>query len=359
MRKKILVIYTSVGYGHKKIGENIADVLRADHEVDTMDILTAVGGKTASQGTKIYLNILKYLPGLWKFFYTNKLFLAATLPFRTTVARFKAIKVANLIINEHYDIIICTQVTASAIISYLKQKKMFNGKFVIAFSDFHLHPYWLFKNADLYLANIVEQKELMIAKGIPEEIIYICGITLPIPEEVDKEQARIKYGLTGNDKMILVLGGGRGLGIESETVSQLIKSDAKVFIVCGLNAEVKNKMEKFFSGPNVKIFGFIDYLQELYAIADIIVTKPGGLTLAECLEQRAPILVTSYIPGGEKMNLDYLRDNNLVMPEFMDVLGPVEDELKTGSFAKDIRSNEKVKNVVQHGSIIKEAINNL
>jgi processive 1,2-diacylglycerol beta-glucosyltransferase len=190
MKKKILVLYTSSGYGHKKIGENIADVLKTEHDVDVIDLFAVVGGKLASRGTKAYLFVLKNLPGLWEFFYTNKLFLYATLPLRTVVARFKAMQVANLIINKHYDVIITTQVTASAIVSYLKKKDMYQGRFVVTFSDFHLHPYWLFDNVDFYLANVQEQKDEMVAQGIRAEKIAVCGITIPEPKLFNKEELR-------------------------------------------------------------------------------------------------------------------------------------------------------------------------
>jgi processive 1,2-diacylglycerol beta-glucosyltransferase len=356
---KILVLYTSAGYGHKKIGENIGKVLSEEHEVELVDLFELAGGKIASRGTSLYLFILKSFPGLWEFFYTNKVFLKLTLPLRIKVAKHKSIKVANLVINKHYDLIISTQVTASAIVSYLKKEKIYQGKFGITFSDFHLHPYWLYDNADLYFANIPEQKDEMIALGIPAEKIFVCGITLPVLQPVDKQELRAKYGLVEDDKMILVLGGGRGLGIEDETVSELVKTTAKVFIVCGLNIDLKNKIGKFYGGTNVKVFGFVDYLPELYAIADIVVTKPGGLTIAECLEHRVPILIASYIPGQEKLNYDYLSDNSLVMPELMDVLGPVEDELKTGMFARELLNNPLVDQVVQHGSMVKEAVESL
>lgn len=356
---KILILYTSAGYGHKKIGENIGKALESEHQVSYADLFELQGGKIASWGTKYYLLLLKYFPGLWEFFYTNEIFIRATLPLRVKLAKHNYVNVVNLVINNHYDLIVTTQVTASAVVSYLKEANFFKGKFGIAFSDFHLHNYWLYDNADLYFATIPEQKDLMVKQGIAPEKIFVCGITLQEQKPIDKEVIRAKYGLTGNEKLILVLGGGRGLGIDSETVSELIKSDAKIFIVCGLNEELKNRMEKFYGSEQVRVFGFIDFLPELYAIADIVVTKPGGLSIAECLEQRVPILVTTYIPGQERLNYEYLLDKNLILPVLMDFLGPVEDELKTGLFAKELRTKEIIKTIVQHGSTVREAVKQL
>ncbi|GAC1412883.1 MAG: diglucosyl diacylglycerol synthase [Candidatus Doudnabacteria bacterium] len=356
---KILILYTSAGYGHKKIGENIGAALEKEHEVSYVDFFELQGGKIASWGTKYYLFILKYFPQLWEFFYTSEVFIKIGLPLRVKLAKYNSINLANLMINNHYDLVVSTQVTASAVVSYLKESGIYKGMFGITFSDFHLHPFWLYKNADVYFANIPEQKNLMIKQGIAAEKIFVCGITLSEPKELDKAQLRIKYSLTGNDKMILVLGGGRGLGIEGETITELAKTGAKVFIVCGLNETLKNRMEKFYGSKDVKVFGFVHNMKELYAIADIVVTKPGGLSIAECLEYNLPILITSYIPGQERLNYEYLAERSLIMPVLMDFVGPVEDELKTGLFAKEILRNEHVKTIVQHGSTVREAVKSL
>ncbi len=362
MKKKILILYTAVGYGHKAIGENFATVLRADgHEVDTQDILELAGGKLGENSSKTYLFILEHLPWLWEFFYTNKLFIKLTLPFRTKVAHFKALKVANFLINKHYDVIICTQATASSIVSYLKQNKMFNGKFVVTFSDPHLHPYWLFDNVDLYLANIVEQKEEMISMGIPAEKIYVCGVTILPPKTFDKNALREKYGLREGEKLVVILGGARGYGFDQSTIENIAKADTQIFIICGLNEQLRNNMEKFYGGSSrIKIFGFVDFLAELFSIANVVVTKPGALTLCECLSYRVPILVPGFIPGGERMNVEYLTERNLILPEFVDLAGAIEDELETGMFAEKLKNNEEeINKLVQYGETVKQAIDSL
>ena len=42
--------------------------------------------------------------------------------------------------------------------------------------------------------------------------------------------------------------------------------------------------------------------------ADLVVTKPGGLSVSECLAKRKPMLLVSPIPGQEERNADYLLE---------------------------------------------------
>jgi processive 1,2-diacylglycerol beta-glucosyltransferase len=43
--------------------------------------------------------------------------------------------------------------------------------------------------------------------------------------------------------------------------------------------------------------------------ADLVVTKPGGLSVSECLAKQRPMLLVSPIPGQEERNADYLLES--------------------------------------------------
>lgn len=360
--KNILTIYTSIGLGHKKIAENIASVLQSDsnNSVELLDLYDVESGSLKKYGEKLYYFLLKYFPGIWEFVYINKMFVKATLPFRTLVASFNSRKLARVLTNKHYDIVISTHANSSAIVSYLKDKGIYTGKFVIAFSDYHLHRYWLHDNADLYLANIDEQRQEMVSRGIASEKIVVCGMTLQREESVvDKQKVRNNFGLKETDKVIAVLAGSRGFGMNSEIIDELAKIDASIFVVCGTSEETKVRLkEKYLNFSNIKVLGYAN-IRELVAIANIVVTKPGGLTVAECLEQRVPILVSHFLPGQERLNIDYLKEHNLIMPLFLDYYSAVKDELATGAFASRLKENPSVKLIVQYGEGIREAISKL
>ena len=361
MKKNILILYTSSGYGHKKIAENIGSVLADEYDVDLKNLFEVEQGAIVDQGTNLYLWILQKVPWLWNFFYTNKLFLVLTLPFRRTVASFKSKKVLELLHEKQYDAVICTQVNASAIVSYLKLKNLYTGKLIVTFSDFHLHRYWLYDNVDLYLANITEQKKLMEQMGVPPDTIAICGITLPETSiVVDKEFVRNKFSLFPGRKTILMLGGGRGLGIDEDKITELCAIDADIMVVCGFNTELqKNLSETYRDKQNVKVLGFVSPLEELYSIADVIITKPGGLTIAECLKYDLAIVVYTYLPGQEAFNFDFLIKRKLILPIMGDLANAVKREIETGEFRESLTQNEFVSEVVQYGQTVKEYVGKL
>ena len=152
-QKKILILYAAIGLGHKSIAENIAfHLTRAGYEAKPMDVQKTQGGTLAKAGKVFYQWMIQAWPGLWDFFYNTKWFINLTLPGRIKVAAKNHSEILNVLQAFSPDMVICTHTTASAIMSYIKQQGLYRGVFAIAFSDFHLHPYWLYQNADAYLA---------------------------------------------------------------------------------------------------------------------------------------------------------------------------------------------------------------
>ena len=49
-------------------------------------------------------------------------------------------------------------------------------------------------------------------------------------------------------------------------------------------------------------------MHELMAVADLIVTKPGGLTTSEALAMGKPLFILNPIPGQEAANSDFLLE---------------------------------------------------
>ncbi len=356
---KILVTYGSVGMGHKKIAENIGAVLSTEHQVDILDLFTVEHNKTAVWGTAVYNWMIRSWPGLWNFFYTNWLFTVLSLPLRTVVGGLKAGILKDILVQKQYDAVICCHTNASAIVSFLKKKGVFRGKFIIAFSDYHLHPFWLYDNADLYLANIEEQKIQMVKRGIAAEKIAVVGITLPELRIFDLPRLRANYAVQPEEKVILFLGGTAGYGINSAVISELVSIQAKLIVACGKDQMLYQALKnKFAAEKNVLVLGFVDFA-ELYPIADMVVTKPGGLTIAECLQYKLPILISTCLPGQETFNYDYLLEQRLIMQDFVDLAGAVKDEFASGTFAASLAHNENVAKIVQHGAKILAAVKQL
>lgn len=338
---KILILYTAVGQGHKSIAQNIAASLTAaGQEVSLADAYEAQDGKLIRIGAKVHRFMNVQAPWLWRFFYTSKVFTDWSLRFRLGVAKKNYQQVLKIINDCRPALIITTQTSPSAIVAYLKNQKLYTGWFGVAFSDFHLHRYWLYDQADFYLANIQEQKLRMVELGIPPEKIYVTGFNLQPAAAVDRPAVRQKFHINNGQKVILMGSGSLGLGLDQDLLAQLSANEAwHTIVVCGNNQNIQKQLSAQFGKPNISVVGFYQPMDELYAIADIFLTKPGGLSTVEALRFHLPMIITSMLPGQEEWNLAYLRQHDLVMPPAKDVLAQISKEARTGDFRRSLPNN--------------------
>jgi len=79
----------------------------------------------------------------------------------------------------------------------------------------------------------------------------------------------------------------------------------------GRNEKLQKRLEQAEVPPRhrLRVFGFTTAMDELMAAADVVVTKPGGLTTSEALARGAAIAVVNPIPGQESRNSDFLLEN--------------------------------------------------
>src|SRR5207302_4515061 len=85
----------------------------------------------------------------------------------------------------------------------------------------------------------------------------------------------------------------------------------QVVVVAGKNEKVAAKLRQVEvpARHRSKVLGFTDQMDELMCTADIVLTKPGGLTTSEVLARGAAMAIVNPIPGQESRNSDYLLES--------------------------------------------------
>ena len=113
----------------------------------------------------------------------------------------------------------------------------------------------------------------------------------------------VSVGATKRSKVIVVISGGKGWGLES-VIRELRGISAKIFVITG-NSDRKQQVEAFLEaegyGNHWIILGFVHPLPYLNE-ADLVITKPGGLSTAEILHFEKPLILVSAMPGHEDEN---------------------------------------------------------
>ena len=79
----------------------------------------------------------------------------------------------------------------------------------------------------------------------------------------------------------------------------------QLLIVCGHNKKLYERL-KPKAKDNTYVLGLVDNMDELMSVANVMVTKPGGLSIAEALVKKLPMIFFSAIPGQETNNIKVL-----------------------------------------------------
>ncbi|HEX3099837.1 MAG TPA: glycosyltransferase [Patescibacteria group bacterium] len=368
---KILILYTSVGLGHKYIALNIAYHLeQAGFEIKLADVLQVQSGVMVNVGEWFHSLINTRFPFVWRWLYFSKAFAKVTMPFRVPLAGKNSEHIQAAVYEFKPDVVIATQTSASAPMAYMKQHGLFNGKFVIAFSDYHFHPYWFYKQADFYLVNIKEQKDALEKLGIPAEKIAVCGITLKPHVQVDPNAVKQKLDLTGR-QVVLMSSGSLGIGFSQKLLLDFAKEltttepNVQLVVTCGKNETMKHQLEEEAQKQNLNLtaLGFYEPMSELFAITDVFLTKPGGLTVAEALRDNIKMITTHFLPGQEELNYEYLTSRKLMtkIPKPMTAKNLVAETMRRMSEKIEVENPNSIEITQKNneGSALIKSIENL
>jgi processive 1,2-diacylglycerol beta-glucosyltransferase len=107
--------------------------------------------------------------------------------------------------------------------------------------------------------------------------------------------------LISSNSSLLVLGGGFGMGPVAEIMRELDKvpHQFQIIVVAGRNEKLRRKLAAQTYKHPTRILGFSINMHELMSVADLIITKPGGLTTSEALAMGKPLFILNPIPGQE------------------------------------------------------------
>jgi processive 1,2-diacylglycerol beta-glucosyltransferase len=317
---KVLELSVAAGAGHVRAAEAIKTGLLkyyGDVEVEVVDTLKYINPVIDKVVVGSYLRTLKSTPYLYKRLYEFADKDDAIAGFSEVVNDVLSLKLKGLVEDTCPDIIVCTHPFPIEMISILKRKGKINVPVIAILTDYAPHSFWLYDYIDAYVIPNEDFIEEIVEKGIERKRVYPIGI--PVGEEfltyIDKKEAKAKLGLEVDTPTLLVMGGGLGIGNMKTIFETISSSHLKVQMLCvtGRNKKLKKKLEelKEQSGNNAVILEYTDEVSLLMSASDILISKPGGLTIAEALIKGLPILINSAIPGQEEENAKYLMNNGI------------------------------------------------
>lgn len=318
--KKLLIISVSNGAGHVRAGQAVeawTKKLRPDVMVTHIDMMDYAGA-AMSRVVHSYDLIMRQAPWLWGYLYDkmDNMERAKRIGKMTkTLHRLNAAKFYEYVRQAAPDVILSTHfLPAYTLVSALEEKKPVAPVSVLV-TDYSKHALWLVPGLAQYFVAHEKIKWEMALHEIAPERVVVSGIPAhPVfYGQPPVGTLRKKHGLPMDQKVILLLSGGHGLSNIAAIVGVLAKNrePAAIIAVAGKNKALEKKLRGLaVSAPlTLRVFGWTNEAHELMALADAIITKPGGLTTSECMALQKPIIVVNPIPGQEEQNTNFILEH--------------------------------------------------
>jgi UDP-N-acetylglucosamine:LPS N-acetylglucosamine transferase len=213
------------------------------------------------------------------------------------------------------DVAISTQMLPGALVSAVKLDRGLRLPSIAVVTDFGVHDYWVQPGTDLYCLPDESAIVPALAAGHPAKVA-VTGIPLmpgfaspPTPAE-----SRAMLGLSVDAPVVLVLGGGLGLGVD--VVAQRLLAalpDLQLMVMTGRNSAARDLLAPMAvrNDPRLLVCGWTERMETFLAAADVVVGKPGGLSVAETLACGRPLFATRSLLGQEGFNVDFLERNGV------------------------------------------------
>ncbi len=318
LKKRVLLFYITNRSGHHKAAtaiERSLNVLDKETQVTTIDLVRYVHPYSSWMINKLYAFIIKKIPRVWGNIYDKKKVFKILNPLQKYVHYCDLSKINNIIKKLDPDVVACTQAFPCGLMASYKKRYKARYKLIGVVTDFWANRFWFDSCVDYYVVSSDWCQAGLLKSGISNDRLKKFGI--PIEPEFSinysKEEVAEQFGLAKNKPAILLMGGGSGIGPLSRVAKLLDRSslDFQMVIVCGKN----KKLYKWFSrqefNKKVKVFPYIHQVHKLMEFSEIIVTKPGGITISEAMCKQLALLIMTPIPGQEGNNLKFLLENGL------------------------------------------------
>ncbi|MBM6619324.1 MGDG synthase family glycosyltransferase [Bacillus suaedaesalsae] len=356
MLKVLFLPFLQIPSGHHQVVTTMTHQLNEEYNFvkwEKVDILSYTYKKMEPLISTIYIKWIDYFPNMYHWLYKKSVYesLDETKEFKLYEVLFLR-SMKKLIQEQNPTHIVCSHALPSYLICKLKKQGICNAKLINVYTDYFIHHIWGTTAVDAHFISLPSMKQYLLTKGVNPESIYSTGI--PVHEEFHFDSRVMK------DKtkfQVLLTGGSLGVG-KLDRILGNVQRDGHIqyHVLCGSNEKLYKRLVKQ-DHPRICPYRYISckkQLNTLYDSMDAVLTKPGGITVSECLMKRKPIFIYTHLPGQEKINVDALLEHGLItILPFNDNLVSFEHQLVTILSSEEFSMKLKVNLENYHGSLTK------
>lgn len=305
---RVLILYIVENSGHHAAARCLeAAFSRQTPEVETrcVDLLKHTHPKWENIVRRTYMSTIRRTPELWEALYDNFWVEHLTRRLRQMIQRGKGDSLRRLMKEFSPDAVVCTQAYPFAVLSSYAARETPDLPIIAVTTDYVPHRFWIDSNGSnvRYVVPTEAAAARLMWLGIDKRSIRVLGIPISVDCSVMPRQRN-----RSDERRVLLMGGGQGIGIRYRTVKELdlCPDTFTIDVVCGKNRYLRHRLcrnRHKFKHP-IRIRGYVRSARALMCRADLLITKAGGMTLAEAVCLGVPLLLVRPLPGQERGNTE-------------------------------------------------------
>ncbi|MGL5380155.1 MGDG synthase family glycosyltransferase [Clostridium sp.] len=318
----ILILSASTGGGHMAASKAIEHYINKENKninieiIDTLKYISPILNKTIDNG---YVYLATKTPSLYKRLYTITNNDNSRVDFVGRLNKLFSKSLLNLISDFNPDLIITTHPFPTEMTSILKEKEEIKIPLICIMTDYAPHKTWINNKVDAYIVSNEDMMNEMITRGVNKDLIHPYGIPIEgvFYEKIDKNVFLDKIELDPILPTILIMAGSFGVTNILQIYKEINKVtlDFQVIIITGKNKNLYNEFKEILpdSSKRTKLIYFTNEVNKYMQASDLLVTKPGGLTISEAIACNIPMVLFNAIPGQEVENAEFLLNHNMAI----------------------------------------------
>lgn len=316
----MLFLSASVGEGHTAAAQAVSAAVnqRRPHThcqvVDSYRYASQVFHRVASNG---YIGMVKLLPQLYKYVYDQAERATKVSGFKTWLHHYTAVNLRQYVARLAPDVVVCTHAFPCGVMAEYKREYGDAPPVIGVVTDFVVHPFWIHKNIDGYAVATAAMRQTLGMRGVTLDRVRVTGIPIDgrFARPASKAALCQGLGIHPDKRTVLLMGGGLGIGPLEKALRYIdrLPHDVQTVVVVGKNPPLERRLveaARTLRRP-VTVLGFVPNVYDYMRCADILVSKPGGLTSAEALATELPFVMLRPLPGQEERNTRYLLESGV------------------------------------------------
>lgn len=312
---RVLILSCNTGEGHNSCSAAIQECFEAQGvHCEVADALRFISKGASELFARAHVAMYRHFPALFRYSYSFLENHPGAFRKKSPIHRFFSVGTRRL--GDHiraggFNAVICTHVFSAMILTETLRRSPLPVRTAFVATDYTCSPTVGACTPDICVIPHEELTEEFVACGIDRESILPAGIPVRrvFREQGDRAAARKALGLPAEGRHIVLMSGSIGCGPMGDVAEELdIRLEKGDFasVLCGSNKQMRYALELRHL-CRVEAVGFTTQVALYMDSADVLVSKPGGISITEAGTRGVPLLLADMVGGCETRNQEFFN----------------------------------------------------